>query len=97
MRRNGGDQGARGGVRDGMARAGRTGAALFMMHSSFSTAASSWMMTPPPFEAFGGGGVGVFGGDGESAAQIMQIPANLPPPSPVLMRGCRDARASGLS
>jgi len=30
-----------------MAPAGWMGAALFMMHSSFSTAASSWMMTPP--------------------------------------------------
>jgi len=58
MRRNGGDRRARGGVRDGMATAGRAGAALFMMHSSFSTAASSWMMTPPPLGGRSTGGCG---------------------------------------
>ena len=46
MRRGGCDEGARGGVRDGMATAGATGASLFMMQSSFSAQASSWMTTP---------------------------------------------------
>jgi hypothetical protein len=35
-------------MRDGMPVAPFVGAALFMMHSSFSAASSSWMMTPPP-------------------------------------------------
>ena len=82
MRRNGGDQGARGGVRDGMAMADRTGAALFMMHSSFSTAASSWMMTPPPFEAFGGGGVGVFGGTENRRLKSCRFPRTCLPHHP---------------
>jgi len=52
MRRRRWDRGARGG-RDGMPMAGWMGAALFMMHSSFPTAASSWMTTPPPRDGQG--------------------------------------------
>ena len=47
MRGRCGDRCARGGVRDGMPRAASAGAALFMMQSSFSRAASSWMTTSP--------------------------------------------------
>lgn len=47
MRRHWRDRGARGG-RGRMATAGRGGASLFMMQSSISTQASSWMTSPPP-------------------------------------------------